>query len=86
MVIDSRLHEFEHVFVAIGILMVIVGAVLGMKVFGPGGREAADLHEAGDESKSLRCMAACALDSGRLSTARYHHPCDGLEDRCGGGW
>lgn len=61
LVIDSKLYEFEHVFVAIGIVMVIVGAVLGMKVFGPGGREAADLHEAGDESEA-------AAVNGRLHT------------------
>ena len=59
LVIDSKLYEFEHVFVAVGILMVIVGAVLGMKVFGPGGREAADHHDAGDES-------AAAAVNGRL--------------------
>lgn len=51
MVIRDNLYEFEQAFVAIGIITVIVGAVLGMRVFGPGGEEAADLHDAGDEAK-----------------------------------
>jgi uncharacterized membrane protein len=48
MVLRDSLYEFEQTFVVIGTLMVILGAVLGMRIFGPGGREAADLHEAGE--------------------------------------
>lgn len=48
LVVDSPAYEFEQAFVAIGFAMVIVGAVLGAIVFGPNGRKAADLHEAGE--------------------------------------
>ncbi len=57
MVAISDFFDFEHLFVVIGILMVIVGGVLGARVFGPGGRESADLHESGDTK------AAAAVDS-----------------------
>ena len=50
MVLRDELYEFEQAFVAIGIAMVVVGAVLGSRVFGPEGRKAAELHEAGDEA------------------------------------
>ncbi len=46
----SNFYEFEQLFVTIGIGMVVVGAVLGARVFGPGGREVAELHEKGDEA------------------------------------
>ncbi len=48
MVLRDSLYEFEQTFVAIGILMVILGSLLGMRIYAPGGREAADLHEAGE--------------------------------------
>ena len=41
-------YEFSDVFVSIGFLVVIAGAALGMAVFGPTGRKAADAHESGD--------------------------------------
>lgn len=50
LVIDEDVYEFEQVFVVIGVLMVIIGAVLGMRVFGPQGKKAAELHESGDQS------------------------------------
>ena len=68
MVIRDSLYEFEQTFVAIGILMVIVGAVLGMRVFGPGGREAADLHEAGDVSAAAKTHKRLAM-FGAIDTA-----------------
>ena len=52
MVIRESVYEFEQTFVAIGIVMVIIGAFFGMRIFGPGGREVADLHEAGDKAKA----------------------------------
>lgn len=48
MVLRDSLYEFEQTFVVIGILMVILGSVFGMRIFGPGRREAAALHEAGE--------------------------------------
>jgi uncharacterized membrane protein len=52
MVLRDPLYEFEQTFVAIGIVMVILGSVFGMRIFGPGGREVADLHEAGKTSEA----------------------------------
>ena len=49
LVLREDVFDFEQVFVTIGFLVVVVGAVLGMRVSGPGGRKAADLHEQGDE-------------------------------------
>jgi hypothetical protein len=50
MVLRESLFDFEQVFVTVGILVVIIGAVLGIRVFGPGGRDVAALHDAGDET------------------------------------
>ncbi len=61
LVVRDSVYEFEQAFVAIGFLTVIVGAVLGMRIFGPGGEKAASLHEAGDT------VAADALHK-RLAT------------------
>lgn len=52
MVLRESVYEFEQAFVAVGIAMVIIGAVFGMRIFGPGGRELADLHEAGETAKA----------------------------------
>ena len=75
LVLDSKLYEFEHIFVAIGVLMVIVGAVLGMRVTGPGGREAASLHEAGDEQGATaangRLRNWVLVDSALLAVTIY---------------
>lgn len=48
LVLRDSVYEFEQAFVSIGFLTVIVGAVLGMRVFGPGGRKAAEFHESGN--------------------------------------
>jgi uncharacterized membrane protein len=53
MVFREPQYEFEQFFVALGILTVIVGAVLGARIFGPLGRKAADLHESGDEQEAI---------------------------------
>jgi uncharacterized membrane protein len=47
MVLDSVLYEFEQAFVVIGFLAVALGAFLGMRVYGPGGTEVAELHDSG---------------------------------------
>ncbi len=50
MVLRNSLFEFEQVFVTVGFITVIVGMAFGMRVFGPGGRDVAALHDAGDET------------------------------------
>ena len=59
---------FADAFVSLGFLTVIVGAALGMAVFGPRGRETAELLEAGDEARAnaviRRIRAFGALDLG----------------------
>lgn len=56
MVIGSEGFSFSDVFVSLGFLTVIVGAILAMVVFGPKGREAAGLLSDGkvDEARSLQ--------------------------------
>jgi hypothetical protein len=48
MVIRENVFDFEQTFVVIGFVVVVVGALLGARVFGPGGRATADLHDAGE--------------------------------------
>jgi uncharacterized membrane-anchored protein len=57
LVIDGAQWEFEQFFVALGFITVIVGAVLGTRVFGPLGRKAAELYDSGDAA------AAAAVQS-----------------------
>jgi uncharacterized membrane protein len=66
LVLDSGV-SFGSTFVTVGFLAVIIGAVLGMAVFGPGTRKLAAAIEAGDEAteKSLNSRLAVfgAIDS-----------------------
>ena len=48
MVLDSEAYGFGSLFVTIGFGMIVVGALLGQFVFGPGGDAAADAVESGD--------------------------------------
>lgn len=48
MVLDSEAYGFGTLFVTIGFGMIIVGALLGQFVFGPGGESAAAAVESGD--------------------------------------
>ncbi|MGD2100608.1 MAG: hypothetical protein PVG83_00065 [Acidimicrobiia bacterium] len=48
LVLQREAYGFGTPFVTIGFAMIVVGAVLGMVVFGPGGREAATAAETGD--------------------------------------
>ena len=70
LVLDSDVYDFENLFVAIGIGAVVVGAVLGMRVFGPRADEAAAAFEAGDNPRGVavvqRTMPFSALDTGIL--------------------
>lgn len=67
LVIDNNVVEFSSMFVSIGFLAVIVGAVLGMAVFGPGSRQLAAAIEEGDADAeraiTARLTAFGALDS-----------------------
>jgi uncharacterized membrane protein len=45
--VSNGTYGYGNLFVSLGFLAVIVGAVLGMAVFGPTGRRAAELVEAG---------------------------------------
>ena len=44
-------HSFGSLFVTIGFAMIIVGILLGILVFTPGSKEAADAVESGDQSR-----------------------------------
>ena len=48
MVIRENAFDFEQTFVIVGFVVVVVGALLGARVFGPGGRDTADLHDGGE--------------------------------------
>ncbi|MDJ0663058.1 MAG: DUF2269 family protein [Acidimicrobiia bacterium] len=52
MVLRNSIYEFEQTFVVIGILAVVLGAVLGIRVYGPGNTEVAELHDAGEVAKA----------------------------------
>ncbi len=49
LVIDSAVYEFEHVFVVIGVVMVIIGGVLGARVYAPLGRAAQAAYISDDQ-------------------------------------
>ncbi|MGH3651007.1 MAG: DUF2269 family protein [Acidimicrobiia bacterium] len=48
MVLEIDNYGFDSTFVTIGFAMILIGALLGQFVFGPGGRTAADAVESGD--------------------------------------
>ncbi len=48
LVLQSEAYGFGSLFVTIGLAMIVVGAILGMVVFGPGGERAASAVEAQD--------------------------------------
>ncbi|MDJ0952154.1 MAG: DUF2269 family protein [Acidimicrobiia bacterium] len=52
MVIRESIYDFEQAFVVIGVIAVVLGAFLGIRVYGPGGTEVAELHEAGDAAQA----------------------------------
>jgi hypothetical protein len=52
MVLREAVYEFEQTFVTIGFLTVIAGLVLGIRVFGPRGRQVAAWHDASDETRA----------------------------------
>ena len=70
MVIRESIYEFEQAFVVIGFIAVALGAFLGMRVYGPGNGEVADLHEAGEATRAgerlSRLMLISAAEIGFL--------------------
>jgi hypothetical protein len=50
MVLDSEVFSFASVFVSIGFVVIVIGALLGKFVFEPGSEQAAQAFEAGDQS------------------------------------
>lgn len=57
LVLDNEAYGFGSTFVTIGMAMIVVGAVLGMTVFGPGGDAAAAAVESGDASRIRSAVA-----------------------------
>ena len=51
MVLRESVYEFEQAFVVIGVVAVILGAFLGMRVYGPGGEELAGLYDTGETAE-----------------------------------
>ncbi|HJS71489.1 MAG TPA: DUF2269 family protein [Acidimicrobiia bacterium] len=49
LVVESDAYGFGSLFVTIGFGMIVVGAILGITVFGPGGEAAAEAVETGDQ-------------------------------------
>lgn len=48
LVLDNEAYGFGTLFVTIGFAMIVIGALLGSLVFGPGGEKAAEAVESGD--------------------------------------
>jgi uncharacterized membrane protein len=57
LVLENEAYDFGSTFVTIGMAMIVVGAVLGVIVFGPGGDAAATAVESGDESRIRPAVA-----------------------------
>jgi len=57
LVVENEAYGFGATFVTIGMVMIVVGAVLGMTVFGPGGEAAAAAVESEDEAMIRSAVA-----------------------------
>lgn len=60
LVLESDVYGFDSLFVGIGMGMIVVGAVLGIVVFGPGGLRAAEAIESGDGASARSAQARLA--------------------------
>lgn len=56
LVLDSEVYGFGELFVTIGFGMIVVGALFGQFVFGPGGEEAANAVETEDPVQIRRTV------------------------------
>jgi len=61
LVVQSEVYDFGSLFVAIGFVTIVIGALLGIFVFGPVSRRAADAIDAGDSEGTKAA-------TGRLAT------------------
>jgi hypothetical protein len=57
LVLQSEAYGFGDLFVTIGFAMIVVGAILGIVIFGPGGEAAAAAVETEDVSKIRSAVA-----------------------------
>jgi hypothetical protein len=67
MVVDSEEYRFGDLFVSIGFGVIIIGALLGIFVFGPGSERAAQAIESGDKA-AIRASAARIAAFGTADT------------------
>lgn len=67
LVLQDRAYGFGSLFVTIGFGMVVIGAVLGILVFGPGGESAAEAVESG-EHLAIRSAVARLTRWGLIDT------------------
>lgn len=60
MVIRLEAYGFSTLFVTIGFVMIVIGVVLGIAVFAPGGEAAAEAIESGDQARIKKAAAKLA--------------------------
>lgn len=60
MVLDSEVFSFSSVFVSIGFVVIVIGALFGKFVFEPGSERAAQAFEAGDQGAIKSAMGRVA--------------------------
>jgi hypothetical protein len=61
LVLDSEVYGFGSVFVTIGFVAVIIGAVLGSTVFGPRSRAIAEAIDAGDQTSATAALRTTGM-------------------------
>lgn len=61
MVLIVEAFEFGSLFVTIGFAMVVIGAILGIVVFDPGSRAAAEAIESGDQPRIKAAVSKIAM-------------------------
>jgi hypothetical protein len=67
LVLQSEVYGFDTLFVGIGMGMIVIGAVLGMVVFAPVGKRAAEEIESGGAGQARASVARLA-GFGQLET------------------
>ncbi len=56
LVLQSDVYEFSDVFVGVGFVVVVLGGVLGARVFAPAAEKAADAYRSGDTATASAAM------------------------------
>ncbi|MGB7861341.1 MAG: hypothetical protein WBM90_12650 [Acidimicrobiia bacterium] len=67
MVVRIDAYSFGSLFVTIGFVMIVVGAILGIVIFGPGSEAAADAVESGDPGR-IKAAASKLATWGTVDT------------------